>query len=56
MQALLKAQRKYHEQEIEHFRKETPNGRVVILTNADHACFIDRQDEVLREMRAFLAK
>jgi hypothetical protein len=26
-----------------------------MLTNADHHCFIDREDEVLREMRAFLA-
>jgi hypothetical protein len=56
IQALLKAQRKYHEQEIEHFRKEIPNGRVVMLTNADHACFIDREEEVLREMRKFLSK
>jgi len=55
-QEFLKAQRKYHEQEMEHFRKEIPNGRVVVLTNADHACFIDRQDEVLREMREFLGK
>jgi pimeloyl-ACP methyl ester carboxylesterase len=55
-QEFLKAQRKYHEQEIEHFRKEIPNGRVVVLTNADHTGFIiDRVDEVLREMRAFLA-
>jgi pimeloyl-ACP methyl ester carboxylesterase len=51
----LKAQRKYHEQEIEHFRKEIPSARVVVLTNADHDVFIDREDEVLREMRAFLA-
>jgi pimeloyl-ACP methyl ester carboxylesterase len=55
-QEFLKAQRKYHQQEIEHFRKQIPNGRVVVLTNADHACFIDRQDEVIREMRAFLGK
>src|ERR1044071_982846 len=56
IQALLKAQRKYHEQEIEHFRKEIPNGRVAMLTNADHACFIDREEEVLREIRKFLSK
>src|SRR5579859_5240300 len=47
---VLKAQRKYHEQEIEHFRREIPNGQVIIFTNADHTCFIDRQDDVLREM------
>ena len=42
--------------ERELFRKAIPNGRVVMLTNADHHCFIDREDEVLREMRTFLAK
>jgi UDP:flavonoid glycosyltransferase YjiC (YdhE family) len=52
---LLKAQRKYHEQEIEHFRREIPSARVVVLTNADHDVFIDRKDDVIREMRAFLA-
>jgi hypothetical protein len=56
MQDFLKAQRKYHEQEIEHFRKEIPNGRVVVFTNASHVCFIDHENEVVHEMRAFLAK
>jgi pimeloyl-ACP methyl ester carboxylesterase len=56
VQEFLKAQRKYHEQEIEHFRKEIPNGRVVVFTNADHNIFIDRENEVVREMRTFLAK
>jgi len=41
--------------EIERFRKELPSARVVYFTNADHACFIDREDDVLREMRTFLA-
>jgi len=52
----LQAQRKYHEQEIEHFRKELPSARVVVLTNANHACFIDREDDVVREMREFLTR
>jgi pimeloyl-ACP methyl ester carboxylesterase len=55
IQDFLKAQRKYHEQEIEHFRGEIPDGRIIVFTNASHALFIDREDEVLREMRAFLA-
>jgi pimeloyl-ACP methyl ester carboxylesterase len=55
-QVFLKAQRKYHEQEIEHFRREIPNGQVVVFTNANHSFPMDREDEVLREMRAFLAK
>ena len=52
----LEAQRKYHEQEIEHFRREIPGARVVVFTNASHTPFIERADEVLREMRAFLTK
>jgi pimeloyl-ACP methyl ester carboxylesterase len=56
VQEFLKAQRKYHDQEIEHFRREIPNGRVVVFTNADHNVFIDRENEVVREMRTFLAK
>ena len=42
--------------EIELFRKTIPNGQVFTLTNADHHCFIDREDDVVREMRNFLAK
>ncbi len=53
---LLTDARQLKEKEIELFRKAIPNGRVVRLTNADHHCFIDRQDEVLREMLAFLAR
>lgn len=52
----LKTQRKYHAQEIEHFRREIPDGRVIVFTNGDHNCFIDRENEVIGEMRAFLAK
>lgn len=51
----LETQRKYHEQEIEHFRREISNGRVIVFTNAVHQFPFDREDEVLREMRAFLA-
>jgi murein DD-endopeptidase len=54
-QDLIKAQQKYYKQEIEHFRREIPNGRTIVFTNADHVCFIDREPEVLREMRAFLS-
>jgi non-heme chloroperoxidase len=42
--------------EIERFRKELPSARIVAFTNADHHCFIDREADVLREMRAFLAR
>ena len=42
--------------EIELFRKAIPYGQVVMFTNADHHCFIDREAEVLGEMRKFLTK
>src|SRR6266487_5975489 len=46
----------YMQQETEHFRREIPNGRVIGFTNTDHHCFIQREDEVVREMRRFLAR
>ena len=51
---LFKQNNKYFEQEIEHFRREIPNGRTIVFTNHDHVCFIDREPDVLREMRKFL--
>jgi hypothetical protein len=54
-QQLLEAKQKYFGQEIEHFRREIPNGRTIVFTNADHLCFIEREPEVLREMQEFLA-
>ena len=56
VQEFLKTQRKYHEQEIEHFRREIPNGRAIVFTNAAHHFPLDREEEVFRETRAFLAK
>ena len=35
--------RRFQQQEIERFRKETPNGRVIELSNTDHHCFIQRE-------------
>ena len=46
--------RQFQEQELEHFRKEIPNGKVIVFTNTDHHCFIQRENEVVREMRSFL--
>jgi non-heme chloroperoxidase len=50
----LLTMREFQERQIERFRAEIPNGRVVVFTNADHHCFIQKQDEVVREMRSFL--
>ncbi|MCI0533811.1 MAG: hypothetical protein L0Z50_01145 [Verrucomicrobiales bacterium] len=40
---------------IEQFRKEVANGRVIEMPNTKHECFVDKRDEVVREMRAFLS-
>ena len=51
----VQAQQKYYEQEIEYFRREIPNGWTIVVTNADHVCFINLEPEVLREVRRFLS-
>jgi pimeloyl-ACP methyl ester carboxylesterase len=48
--------RQFQRQEIERFRKEIPNGRIIELSNTDHYCFIQRENEVVGEMREFLAR
>lgn len=40
---------------IEKFRREAPRGRVVVLENASHYLFRDREADVVREMKAFYA-
>lgn len=46
----------FQHQEIERFRKGIANGRVIEFSNTDHHCFIHRENEVVREMREFLAQ
>lgn len=41
---------------IKRFSSEVKNSRVVELADTDHFCFIQRQDEVLRHMNAFLSE
>ena len=52
----LSSVRRFQQEEIERFRKEIPNGRVTELLNADHHCFIQKESEVIREMREFLLR
>jgi non-heme chloroperoxidase len=52
-EASLTRLREFQQQQIERFRKEIPNGRVVVFTNADHHCFIEKETEVVREMQDF---
>lgn len=41
--------------QIEKLRSGVPHARVIEMPNTRHDCFIHRQDDVVREMRAFLA-
>jgi hypothetical protein len=40
-------------QMIEKFRREAPRGRVVVLENASHYLFQDREADVVSAMTAF---
>jgi hypothetical protein len=40
--------------QIAKFREGVPHARVIELTDTRHDCFIHREDNVVREMRAFL--
>ncbi|MBI3416152.1 MAG: alpha/beta hydrolase [Verrucomicrobia bacterium] len=53
-QPTLTAFESWRQAEIDLFRRRMRRGRVVEMPNALHYCFIQRQDEVVREMRAFL--
>ena len=46
----------YQWRNIERFRKEVVNGRVIVMRGTNHYFFKDlkRKDEVVREMRDFL--
>ena len=40
--------------QIERFKREMVKGKVIEMPNTSHYCFIHKQDEVVREMQAFL--
>lgn len=44
----------HQRKQIERFQKEVASGRVIEMPNTHHYCFLQKQDEVVREMRAFL--
>ncbi len=47
----------YQRENIARFKREVVRGKVIEVPNTDHAClFIQKQDEVVREMRAFLLR
>jgi pimeloyl-ACP methyl ester carboxylesterase len=45
----------HQRRQVERFRQEVPNGRVIVMPDTHHYLFITRQDEVVREMKAFLS-
>jgi pimeloyl-ACP methyl ester carboxylesterase len=49
----LKRVTEFQREQIERFRSEIPNGKVIILTNTDHHCFIEKQSEVLHQIQQF---
>jgi pimeloyl-ACP methyl ester carboxylesterase len=51
---LVESRLPFQRTNIERFRKEVKNGRVVELKDSDHYVFVVSQDEVVREMRKFL--
>jgi len=52
----LRRVKEFQQQQIDRFRKEVRNGRVVVLTNTDHHCFIQKEAEVVRAMKEFLGR
>lgn len=44
----------YDRQWIEQFQRAMPRARVVVLPNGHHYCFIQQEEQVFDEMRAFL--
>jgi hypothetical protein len=51
---VFKALRQWQTIERERFRQGVPHARIVLMPDISHYCFIQREDEVVREMRAFL--
>jgi pimeloyl-ACP methyl ester carboxylesterase len=51
---LVESRLPFQRKNIERFRKEVKNGRVVEVKDSDHYVFVVSQDEVVREMRKFL--
>jgi non-heme chloroperoxidase len=53
-QEIVKSGKDWLRNQIELFKQEVKNCRVVELPDTDHFCFIQRQDEVVRQMKSFL--
>lgn len=53
--ALWQASEADVEPQIKAFERQVPQARVVRLPNADHFVYTSNEDDVLRELRAFVA-
>ena len=52
--AVLTRAQKWQADQIDRFRQDVRNSKVVMLADTDHFCFIQRRQEVVRSMRTFL--
>jgi non-heme chloroperoxidase len=50
----FEAYKQWRTVERERFRQGMPHARIVLMPDTSHYCFIQREGEVVREMRAFL--
>jgi pimeloyl-ACP methyl ester carboxylesterase len=41
---------------VERFRRQLPGAKVILVNDANHLIFIDQQDLVSDELRAFLGQ
>jgi pimeloyl-ACP methyl ester carboxylesterase len=55
-EAIAKAGKEWWRNQIERFKREAKSGNAVELTDTDHFCFIQRQDDVSRKLRAFVTQ
>jgi pimeloyl-ACP methyl ester carboxylesterase len=51
---VFKALKQYRAVERERFRQGMPHAHIVLMPDTSHYCFIQREGEVVHEMRAFL--
>ena len=52
----FKTERRWRSVERERFRQGMPHARIILMPDTSHFCFIQREGEVVREMRAFLVQ
>jgi non-heme chloroperoxidase len=54
VEEIARSAKDWQRKQIDQFKQDVKNSRVVELSDTDHFCFIQRQHEVVRQMRLFL--